>query len=68
MKEDFFLIGYSNLYKNNNHKKWWTSWFIKKILTHKLIFSMIILIGLCFCMNFWLIYRFVNILQVYYGY
>ena len=68
MKEDFFLIGYSNLYKNNNHKKGWTSWVIKKILTHKLIFSMILLIGLCLCANFWLIYRFVNLLQVYYGY
>lgn len=66
MKEEFFLIGYSNLLKNKKRRIDWTSFFLKKILTHKVIFSMILVIGLCFGVNFWLIYRFVNLLQVFY--
>lgn len=64
MKEDFILVGYSGLVKNKKHRMSWTSSFVKKILAHKLIFSMVLIILLCFCINFWLIYRFVNILQI----
>ena len=64
MKEDFILVGYSGLIKNKKHKMSWTSSIFKIILTHKLIFSMVLIIVFCICLNFWLIYRFVNILQI----
>ena len=66
MKEDFILVGYSGLVKNKNHITGWTSSFIKMILAHKLICSMVLIIIFCICLNFWLIFRFVNILQVLY--
>ena len=66
MKEDFILVGYSGLVKNKNHRIGWTSSFIKEILKHKLIFSMVLIIVFCICLNFWLIFRFVNLLQVCY--
>ena len=66
MKEDFFLIGYSNMVKNKKSKLNWTSKCVKKIISHKIIFSMILIIMLCFSINFLLIFRFIHILQAYY--
>ena len=62
MKENFFKIGYSTyLSKEKKNKR--TSFFWKKILEHKVIFSVIFVIFLCGVMNAVLIYRFMNILE-----
>lgn len=66
MKEEFFYVGYSNLLKDNKYRANWTSSIIKIISRHKMIFCMLLIICLCFSLNFWLIFRFVNILQSFY--
>ena len=62
MKEDFFKIGYST-YLNNSKKENWTSVFFKKIMKHRLLIAIIFTILICATINFWLIFKFMYILE-----
>ncbi len=62
MKEDFFKIGYS-AYLNNNKKQKWTSLIFEKIAKHKLIFAIIFIALICATINFWLIFKFMYVLE-----
>ena len=64
MKEDFFKVGYSKyLQKVKFEEKKRTSIF-SKIFKHKIIIWSVGIILICVLMNFWLIYRFMNILYI----
>lgn len=65
MKEDiFFRVGYSTyLQKEREKKKSWTSKLIKKISEHKFITITIAIIIACTMTNFFLIYRFIHIIE-----
>ncbi len=65
MKEDFFKVGYSTyIQKNENEKQKWTSKLFGKILEHKFITTICLIILACMTMNMWLIYKFINILHI----
>lgn len=66
MKEDiFFKVGYTTyLQKSKNKKRNWTSKIIKKFFEHKIISTSIVVIIMCLGINFWLIYKFINILEM----
>lgn len=66
MKEDiFFRVGYTTyLQKSKNTKKKWTSKMIKNIAEHKVVATIFGVIIMCVVMNFWLIYRFISILEM----
>ena len=65
MKEDvFFKVGYTSyLQKAKSRKKSWTSRVAKIIMGHKVLATVFVIISLCVVMNFWLIFRFVCILE-----
>ena len=64
MEEDFFRIGFTTyLNKKNINKTKRTSSFIKMIAKHRFIFTTILIVILSLCMNFWLIFKFMSILQ-----
>ena len=62
MKEDFFKVGYSKYLEKVENKER-TSIF-NKIFKHKVILWSLGIILMCVLMNFWLIYRFINILYI----
>lgn len=63
MKENiFFKVGYTSYLEKNKEK--WTSRFIKKIIEHKFIFTAIAIIIVCTITNFFLIYRFIEKIQL----
>ena len=65
MEKKIFKIGYTTyLQKSETKKENWTSKFVKKLLEHKIIFSMCIIIAMCVMLNFWLIYKFARILEM----
>lgn len=65
MKEDvFFKVGYTTyLQKSKVRKINWTSRFAKKIMEHKVISVFFVVITMCIIMNFWLVYRFISVLE-----
>lgn len=65
MKEDiFFRVGYSTyLQKEKERTESWTSKLIKKISKHKFITVTIAIIIACTMTNFFLIYRFIHIIE-----
>lgn len=65
MKEDVFLkVGYSTyLQKRKVKKRNWTSKITGIIMAHKVISTIFVIITMCTVMNFWLVYRFINILE-----
>lgn len=65
MKEDFFKVGYTTyLHKNNNQTKKRTRTILNKMWRYKFIITIIIAIIVCLCMNFFLIYKFMKILEM----
>lgn len=63
MKEDiFFKVGYTT-YLQKNEKKKWTSKITDMNTKHKFISVILVVIIISVMMNFWLIYRFINILE-----
>lgn len=62
MKEKFFKLGYSN-YLQKSKKKKRTSLFVNKILEHKVVFSILLIVITCTAMNCWLVYRFMSVLS-----
>lgn len=62
MKENFFRVGYSS-YLQKNKKKRRTSFILNKILEHKVVFSILLVIIICMVMNCWLVYRFMSVLS-----
>ena len=65
MKEDFFKVGYTSYLRKGRIKKTtWTSRFINKIKEHKFWFSLISIIAICIITNLYLVYKFINILEV----
>ena len=65
MKEDFFKVGYTSyLSKENTKKTGRTSLFWKKIRKHKFLLSVISIIMISMIINFYLIFKFINILEV----
>ncbi len=69
MKEDFFKVGYTTYIENNNIKrKKWTSSILKKIWKHKFILFTSSIIMMCVFMNFFLIYKFMRIIQISFNY
>lgn len=65
MKEDtFFRVGYTTyLQKSKIRKRSWTSKIAKIIVGHKVISAIFAIIIMCFVMNFWLVYRFISVLE-----
>ena len=65
MKEDFFKVGYTTyLHKNNTQTRKWTRTILNKMWRYKSIITIIIIIIVCLCMNFFLIYKFMKILEM----
>ena len=65
MKEDFFKVGYTTyLHKSNKQTKKWTRTFFYKVWRYKFIITIITTIIVCLCMNFFLIYKFMKILEM----
>ena len=65
MKEDFFNISYT-AYVNNKKKekqKWTSSW-KNKMWKHRFILAISSIIIMCLSMNFFLIYKFMRIIEV----
>ena len=62
MKENFFKIGYSK-YFNEKEKKDRTSYILRKILKHKIIYSILLIIICCITANILLIYKFLLLLE-----
>ena len=63
MKEDFFKLGYSP-YLNTSKKQKWTSRCIEILAKHKLFLTITITVSICIIINFWLIFKFMSILEV----
>lgn len=65
MKEDvFFKVGYTTyLQRPKIRKKSWTSKIGKMIIGHKVISAICAIVVMCFVMNFWLVYRFISVLE-----
>lgn len=69
MKEDFFKVGYSKyLNKNNNTKKKRTNHIFNKLLKNRFIIATSSIIIMCSFINFFLIYKFVRIIDISYRY
>ena len=65
MKEDFFRVGYTAyLRKDNIKKERGTGFFFNKVKEHKFLFSVITIIIISLIFNFYLIFKFINILEV----
>ncbi len=65
MKEDFFKAGYSNyLNKNNQNKKKRTNCIFNKMLKNRFIIATSSIIIMCSFINFFLIYKFVRIIDI----
>ena len=65
MKEDFFNISYT-AYVNNKKKekqKWTSSW-KNKMWKYRFILAISSIIIMCLSMNFFLIYKFMRIIEV----
>ena len=69
MKEDFFKVGYTMYIdtKKTNRKKWTSSVF-SKICKHKFILISSSIIIMCVFMNFFLIYKFMRIMEISFNY
>lgn len=65
MKEDvFFKVGYTSyLQKPKIRKKGWTSRIVQLVREHKVLSVTFVMISMCMVMNFWLVFRFVSILE-----
>ena len=65
MKENvFFRVGYSTYLKKEKEKQEsWTSRLMKKINEHKFITMIVAIIIACTMTNFFLIYRFIHIIE-----
>ena len=65
MKEDFFKVGYTTyLSKGNMQARKWTRTILNKVWRYKFIITIITTIIVCLCMNFFLIYKFMKILEM----
>ena len=62
MKEDFFKVGYTSYLRKEKIKR--TSLFWKKIKEHKFLLGVISIIIISLSINFYLIFKFINILEV----
>ncbi len=63
MKE-VFKVGYTTYLEKAKKKNNWTSKIFEKIAEHKLMVTIFGVIFACVCINFWLIYKFMNILEM----
>lgn len=63
MKENFFSVGYSSYLQSIDKKKETSYHFFSKFWEHKVIFSILFVMIVCIGMNFWLIYKFIYILE-----
>ena len=69
MKEDFFKVGYSKyLSKNNHDEKKRTSSIFDKLLKKRFIIATSSIIIMCSFINFFLIYKFIRIIDISYRY
>ena len=69
MKEDFFKVGYTNyLSENENNDIKRTRSILRKIGKHKFIFTISSIIIMCLGMNFFLIYKFMKIIEISFRY
>lgn len=64
MEEDFFKVGYSTYLHQKSKKIKWTRGITKKLFKHKFIIIICISIFICLIMNFWLIFKFMKILEM----
>ncbi len=65
MKEDFFKVGYTTyLYQSKSEDKKWTRKLKKVLHKYKFIIALSATIIICIIMNFWLIYKFMKILEM----
>ena len=69
MKEDFFKVGYSKyLDKNNQKEKKRTNSIFNKVLKNRFIIATSSIIIMCSFINFFLIYKFIRIIDISYRY
>lgn len=69
MKEDFFKVGYSKyLDKNNQNEKKRTKHMVNKLLKKRFIIVTSSIIIMCSFINFFLIYKFIRIIDISYRY
>ena len=69
MKEDFFKVGYSKyLDKNNQKEKKRTNSIFNKVLKNRFIIATSSIIIMCSLINFFLIYKFIRIIDISYRY
>ena len=65
MKEDFFNVGYTTyLQKKKIKGDNWTNYLIRVICRHKFIFLASLIVIMCLCMNLFLIYKFMKIIEI----
>ena len=64
MKEDFFKVGYTTYLSRKSKKFNWTSKLKRIVIKHKFIITISAIIVSCLIMNFWLIYKFLKILEM----
>ena len=64
MKEDFFKLGYSKYLSSTRKKKWTTSFWEKIQKKYKILCVGIFIVFICISINFWLIIKFIHILEV----
>lgn len=64
MHEKILNIGYTTyLQKEKKQNKKWTSNIFKMISRHKILSMCLLIVFMCFTMNFMLIYNFIKILE-----
>jgi hypothetical protein len=69
MKEDFFKVGYSKyLNKNNHNEKKRTNYIFNKLFKNRFIIVTSSIIIMCSFINFFLIYKFIRIIDISYRY
>ena len=64
MEENFFKVGYTKYLQETKKEEKKRTSFISKILKNKIIICISVIILMCSAMNFWLIYKFINILYI----
>lgn len=64
MEENFFKVGYTKYLQETKKEEKKRTSFIRKILENKIILWISVIILMCSAINFWLIYKFMNILYI----
>lgn len=64
MKDFFLKIGYSKYLNTNKEKKRTSILFKNHLKKYKIVYLGAIIVFICVGINFWLIYKFIHVLEV----